>query len=157
MTDRARSPNTIPWPPILYGGLALIAAGLEALAPTELGLPRLVGLVPFLLGLGFDLSAMLAFRRARTNILPHRAAERLVTTGPYAISRNPIYVGNTFIVLGIAILLSSLWMAAAAILAAVLTRHLAILREEEHMSARFGAAWDAYARKVPRWLGPVRT
>ncbi|MDX1717154.1 MAG: methyltransferase, partial [Anderseniella sp.] len=37
---------------------------------------------------------------ARTNILPHRAADRLVTHGPFALTRNPIYVGNTIAMLG---------------------------------------------------------
>lgn len=141
---------------MLYAGGVLAAILAEVLVPTTLGLPSWVGVIGLVAGLAFDASAMAAFHRARTNILPHRPADRLVTSGPYALSRNPIYLGNTIAVVGLAVLVSSLWMLGAAVLAAVLTHHLAILREEEHLSARFGPAWEAYARRVPRWLGPIR-
>ncbi|MET3834997.1 protein-S-isoprenylcysteine O-methyltransferase Ste14 [Brevundimonas sp. UYEF29] len=53
------------------------------------------------LALGLDLWAMLEMRRRRANILPHRAATALVTTGPFAWSRNPIYLANGLLLLGL--------------------------------------------------------
>lgn len=156
--DFALSPNRIPWPPVIYGGLALVGLGLEAVVPTAMGFPRSAGLLVAGLGLLVDLSAIVTLARARTNVLPHRAADRLVTHGPFAFSRNPIYVGNTILVAGLGLAVDSLFVVAAAFVAALLTHRLAVLREERHLAARFGPAWSDYAGRVPRWLGwPKRT
>ena len=157
--DFTERPNTVPWPPILYLAVVLAALALEAIWPMGpvpaamlVGL-RIGGFVIAAAGLGLDLAAMLAMHRARTNILPHRAADRLVTDGVFAISRNPIYLGNTLLLIGVAMALPSLWMAAGALLAAVLVDRLAIRREERHLAARFGPAYADYAARVPRWIG----
>lgn len=157
--DFADRPNKVPWPPILFLAAVLAALALEAIWPMgplpvaiRWGL-RIAGFVVAMAGLGLDLTAMLAMRRARTNILPHRAADRLLTGGVFAISRNPIYLGNTLLLIGVAMALPSLWMAAAALLAAALVDQLAIRREERHLAARFGPAYAVYARGVPRWIG----
>ena len=67
------------------------------------------GLPIIALGLGLDLWAMAAMMLARTNILPIRAAGRLVTNGPFSLSRNPIYLGNTMLMLGIGLAGNMLW------------------------------------------------
>lgn len=157
--DFADRPNKVPWPPILYLAVVLATLALEAIWPmdripatTLMGL-RIGGFVIAAAGLGLDVAAMLAMHRARTNILPHRAADRLLTGGVFAISRNPIYLGNTVLLIGVAMALPSLWMAAGALLAAALVDRLAIRREERHLAARFGPAYADYARRVPRWIG----
>lgn len=157
--DFADRPNKVPWPPIVFLVVALAALALEAIWPmgpisaTKLLGLRIGGAVIAAAGLGLDLAAMLAMHRARTNILPHRAADRLVTDGVFAISRNPIYLGNTLLLIGVALALPSSWMAAGALLAAMLVDRLAIRREERHLAARFEQAYAAYAARVPRWIG----
>lgn len=160
--DVAMRPNRIPWPPLLY--MAAVAAGLLLgwLAPP--GWPEillrpavhLLGWALVALGLTFDLWAAATLYWARTNILPHRAADRLVTHGPFAITRNPIYLGNTLLVLGLGIALANVWLMGAALLAALATDRLAARREEAHLAARFGPAFEAYRARVPRWIGPAR-
>lgn len=154
--DLTARPNVWPWPPLLYVGAVVVALLVNGLAPLRLGLPHgLREAAPALIvaGLAFDFSAIFTMRRARTNILPHRAADRLVDWGPFAYSRNPIYLGNTIAVIGIALALDHLWMLIAAFVAAALTQRLAIRREEAHLEARFGDAWRDYARRTPRWFG----
>jgi protein-S-isoprenylcysteine O-methyltransferase Ste14 len=75
-----------------------------------------------------------------------------VTRGPFALSRNPIYLGEALILSGLAGIESSAGYAAAAALFVILVTRLAIVREEAHLAARFGAAWEAYAGRVRRWL-----
>lgn len=154
-TDR---PNVIPWPPLIYGGLALAALASHWIAP----LPwppggfrwvlAALGLVAALAALALDISAALAFRRHRTTIMPNRPATALVTGGPFALSRNPIYVANTLLVGGLGLVFGIAWLVIAALLGALLTQKLAIEREERHLAARFGADWQAYAAQTPRWL-----
>lgn len=160
--DFSARPNTVPWPPIIYLAVALAALGMGAAwplaspPPTSLRWLRMAGAVIAGTGIALDVAAMLAMRRARTNILPHRGADRLVTDGAFALTRNPIYVGNTLLLAGVGLATPSAWMVAGALLAALLVDRLAIRREERHLSARFGQAYADYAARVPRWIGSRR-
>jgi protein-S-isoprenylcysteine O-methyltransferase Ste14 len=98
---------------------------------------------------------MLVMRRGRANILPHRAATALITSGPFAVSRNPIYLGNTFLLIGAAAALANPWFLPVALLSAAAVDRLAIRREEAHLAARFGEAWRGYAKRTARWIGMV--
>lgn len=153
--DFAQRPNRIPWPPILYAAAGGVAYLLQYAAPTGKLLPdwvRMCGDVFIAFGLAFDFWAMGAMLLARTNILPNRGAGRLVTYGPFAYSRNPIYLGNTLLLIGIGLAYSALWFVPMAFVAAFLVDRLAIRREEIHLALRFGAEWTAYAARAPRWL-----
>lgn len=157
--DFSARPNTVPWPPIIYLTVALAALGLGAAWPLVSPPANAVHWLRFAAaaiaaaGIAVDVAAMLAMRRARTNILPHRGADRLVTDGVFAFTRNPIYVGNTLLLAGVGLALPSGWMVAGAWLAALLVDRLAIRREERHLSARFGPAYADYVARVPRWIG----
>ena len=155
--DPSQPPNRIPWPPLLVLGTAAAALVLSALVPPPGGLLRLLplrltGAAIIAAGLGFDGAAMVTMARRRANILPHRAATALVTTGPFALSRNPIYLGNTLLVVGVGLAFAAPWFLAAALLQAWLVTRLAITREEAHLAATFGADWTRYAARTPRWL-----
>ena len=148
-------PNTIPWPPLLL--ITGIAAGalLGAWLPLPFSVPgilQLAGYVLIVIGITFDFSAIWTMWQARTNILPHKPAGQLITDGPFRISRNPIYVGNTITLAAMGLAFSNLWYTAAAIVMAALVDRLAIRREEAHLAHRFGDAWRLYAGKTPRWL-----
>lgn len=85
---------------------------------------------------------------------PHRpsAATRLVTDGPNAVTRNPMYLAMTLGLAGTGLLSGRSWTAvAAAGLATTLTPQ--IEREEAALAELFGAQWRAYTTRVPRWLG----
>jgi len=112
----------------------------------------MAGLFLIAAGTALDLATMLAFRRHRTTLLPHRGATKLITDGPFRYSRNPIYLGNTLLVAGVGLAFGIGWLIPAALAGAVATQRLAILREERHLASRFGSAWDAYAARTPRWL-----
>jgi protein-S-isoprenylcysteine O-methyltransferase Ste14 len=150
-------PNRIPWPPVLYGGAAVLAVLLGWALPVT-GWPagagwRGLGWAVLSGGLALDFAAMATMARGRANILPHRAATALVTTGPFAWSRNPIYLGNTIALAGAGLAFANPWLIAAALLAALATSRLAIRREEAHLARLFGAEWQAYCRRTRRWLG----
>ncbi|WP_312912169.1 methyltransferase family protein [Natronosalvus caseinilyticus] len=75
----------------------------------------------------------------------------LVTTGPYAFSRNPMYVGWSALYLGITFLLNTAWL--LVVLPAMLsTVHLVVRREERSLEREFGDAYRAYRRDVRRYL-----
>jgi len=79
-------------------------------------------------------------------------AEELVTSGLYSHVRNPMYVGNFFLVIGLAIASNS-WVFALLGVPLSLGMHKAIVAAEENfLRNKFGAQFDAYCARVPRWF-----
>jgi len=151
----ARTPNTIPWPPLLLICAIAAAVLLQMTLPLAL-MPsqyvRAFGAAIALAGLALDLSAIVAMRAAQANILPHRPATRLVTGGPFRFTRNPIYLGNVLLCGGLALLFANAWLCATGALMAFAVDRLAIRREEVHLAHRFGLDWERYKNATPRWL-----
>lgn len=152
----AERPNRLAWPPMLYAAGLVAGLGLQAIMPVPLPMPTGSGLVLGIPALVLDAAAIATLWRERTTVMPNKGALRLVTGGPYAFTRNPIYVGNTLLLVALAFGLSNGWLILAAAAAAVAVHHLAILREERHLALRFGADWQVYASRVPRWIGLPR-
>jgi protein-S-isoprenylcysteine O-methyltransferase Ste14 len=85
-------------------------------------------------------------------VLPDAPATRLVTSGPFRRFRNPIYLGEVMILLGVAELTHNIWFVVAAAAFGVLVTWLAILPEERHLEAVFGEEYRAYKAASRRWL-----
>lgn len=81
--------------------------------------------------------------------------ERLVTAGPYARSRNPMYVGWSLAHLGAGLVTGSGWILAGLPVAAAAI-HRQVLDEETLLADRFGAAFERYRARVPRYVGRAR-
>lgn len=158
MTQHPDRPNTVPWPPILY--LAALAAGivLQWLVPLPFVPPPLseilfaVGWLVVAGALALAIAAARALHRAGTTIMANRATQRLVTAGPFCLTRNPIYLGITMLTIGVGLIAGIWWLLLSALIAAFATVKLAVEPEERHLEARFGKAWRDYARKVRRWI-----
>lgn len=96
--------------------------------------------------------AALAFARARTTIVPHQDPSALVATGPYRISRNPIYVADLVILAGWCLVVGApLALVLLGPFYVVLNR-LFVLPEEARLAAHFGTAYDDYRARVRRWI-----
>ena len=78
-------------------------------------------------------------------------ASTLITGGPYAISRNPMYVGWTLLYLGAALATRNSWMVASLPVLAGLT-HREVLREEQALEETFGEDYTRYRNQVGRYL-----
>ena len=147
----------MPWPPILLGALAAASILLGRMAPlpwpgTDDGQARIAGLGLVLIGLILIGWAALTLRRHRTTVRPDKGADVLVDSGPYAIRRNPIYLGDVLLLIGAGVLWANLWLVLSAPVFAALVTWLAVLPEERHLEARFGDAWRDYASRVRRWI-----
>ncbi len=150
-------PSRIPWPPILL--VAVVAGAIVLNRTVPIGWPGLddtaahvVGLTIGVLGIALAIWSALTLHRAKTTVRPDRAADHLVTSGPYARFRNPIYIADIMILLGLAELTKNIWLVIGAALFAILVTILAILPEERHLARRFGKTWDDYKARSRRWL-----
>jgi protein-S-isoprenylcysteine O-methyltransferase Ste14 len=158
MTDIQNSPNRLPWPPIIYLAAIAISIALGLLLPLpwiSAPLSDILFAAGWLLVaamVALDFSAMRTMARAKTTIMPNRASEHLVTTGAFSFTRNPIYLGNTLLMIGVGLITGIAWFLPLAIVAAFLTQKLAIEREERHLEGRFGKRYRDYAKRVRRWI-----
>lgn len=83
-------------------------------------------------------------------------AEDLVTGGFFSHSRNPLYLGNILVLLGLFIIHNNPWVYAIGIPFFLIGYAAIVAAEEAYLREKFGAAYDAYARDVPRWFPRLR-
>lgn len=142
-------------PPFVY--LSSIGLGLLAHAfwpvevlPASVRLP--IGAALALVAAALFVSALLALRKAGTPVPGNRATTVIVRAGPYAFSRNPIYLAFTLLQVALAALANSAGVLLALAPALALMERVVIPREERYLEARFPSDYPPYEREVRRWL-----
>jgi protein-S-isoprenylcysteine O-methyltransferase Ste14 len=113
---------------------------------------NLIGIAPLIMGTAINVVADNIFRRAGTTVRPFEQSMKLIRTGPYGFSRNPMYLGFVLILLGVAILLGSFAPLLVIGLFVLLTDSEFIKVEEHMLAEKFGLEWSEYKGKVRRWI-----
>ena len=113
---------------------------------------NLAGLVFLVSGITLNLIADRAFQRVGTTVKPYQESSNLVTSGVFQLSRNPMYLGMVLILIGVAVLLRSLSPLLIVIPFAILIDQIYIRVEEQMLTEKFGAKWQAYKQQTRRWL-----
>jgi protein-S-isoprenylcysteine O-methyltransferase Ste14 len=136
----------------IAGVLAMLALHVAAPGPRWLAPPwTLLGMPLLAAGIAIHAWALRVFRRSGTTSDPEGRPSVLVRSGPYARSRNPMYLAGLPILAGVAVLFGTttpVFMLPLYALGA--TRWVA--REEGRMRERFGAEWEGYRGAVRRWI-----
>ncbi|UCD42477.1 MAG: isoprenylcysteine carboxylmethyltransferase family protein [Chloroflexota bacterium] len=102
-----------------------------------------------LIGIGIVLSAWAVLETGTTNI---ESPDRLLTSGPYSFSRNPMYVGWGSLYLGVALIVNSVWIIALFPLVFAVTHFLDVIKEEQFLGEQFGEEYRDYQSRVRRYL-----
>jgi protein-S-isoprenylcysteine O-methyltransferase Ste14 len=119
----------------------------------DLGEPsRLLGWFAVGIGLALFTWTLWTFTRHRTTVNPYAGASALCTSGPFRFSRNPIYLGDWFILIGVSLLLHTMWPLVFAPLIWIMLRFGVIRHEEAHLEAKFGDVYRDYTSRVRRWF-----
>jgi len=143
------------WPPVAIG-LPLVVGWLATTIwddPVDLGEWRTaVGWALLLFFAIWNGWSLWLFGHHQTGLLPGQATTTIIERGPYRLSRNPLYVGLLALYLGIALLAPTFWALVLFPAAVLLVLWGAILPEERYLHEHFGAPYDAYERRVRRWL-----
>ncbi|MGE0742773.1 MAG: isoprenylcysteine carboxylmethyltransferase family protein [Hyphomonadaceae bacterium] len=144
-------------PPPLWALVLLAATYGLSLLPGLRDLPvwqtRPAGLIVIVLALAILLAAMVQFRLANTQLLPNSPTNNaLVSGGVFALTRNPMYLAMTLFCVG-----GALWMGRPAMMLAPLlmwavANFVFIPFEEAKMRRQFGEQFDAYCKRVRRWI-----
>jgi len=150
------SPGIIFPPPLVYVIFAFIGGLLNNIFPLGLGIEAplnlwLAGIFILLLA-GFMIYMEVLFLLKKTNPFPWKPANALITDGPYAWSRNPIYVAMILIHVAGAFYYNSFWPLFTAVFTVAIMNRFIIPREEKHLEAKFGTEYINYKSRVNRWI-----
>lgn len=142
-------------PPLLYLTFIAVAIALSYALPLpvpDTSWTRATGVALIVLGQGLSFWAMLRFKRQATSPSNFEQPDQLLQNGPFAVSRNPVNLGDTLSYAGIGVLLSSLWpWLLLPALIAIMNR--AVIRPDEaQLEQQFGDTYRQYCRRVRRWL-----
>lgn len=152
----ALRPRTLILPPAPYAAAMLGGWWLDRnqlALPLDLGtLTRPLGWLAVGIGLALFAWTLWTFIHHRTTVNPYVAASSLCTGGPFRYSRNPIYLGDWFLLAGVSLLLATFWPLVFAPLIWIMIRFGVIRHEETHLEAKFGDAYRDYKTRVRRWI-----
>lgn len=84
---------------------------------------------------------------------PGLPTSRIVTTGVFSVSRNPLYLGGVCVLVGLALALDLPWVLVLLVPAVVACHYVLIAPEEAYLAANFGEEYHVYAATVHRWMG----
>lgn len=110
--------------------------------------------IPATIGILISIAGVVSFRAAKTTVnpmTPHTSSV-LVTSGIYKRSRNPIYVGFLFLLIGWGLFLSNMFSLALTAGFILYMNRYQIQPEEEALEAIFGEEFLTYKNRVRRWL-----
>lgn len=151
-------PSIAVYPPAVSVFTPVAAIALEWLVPLGL-LPAagtLICVVPGVLLLGaagwLAVSGTRAFQAAGTHVDPKQPVLKLVRSGPYRFSRNPMYLGMVVLQLGLALTFSLDWAVLGAAVVFGLLHFGVVLQEEAYLTDMFGADYQAFLAQTRRWL-----
>ena len=156
-TEKTSAPILARIPPpvwvVVYVGIAIALSNRLAVPSIEVLHQPMLGTLFVLAALALIISAQIKFRGAGTEIMPASPTNKvLVTSGPFGITRNPMYLGLVFLTLGIALMVATIFFFVVPVVVFLTNNATVIPFEEAKMERQFGDAYRAYKSKVRRWI-----
>jgi protein-S-isoprenylcysteine O-methyltransferase Ste14 len=150
---------------MLFVGLLLVyvpsrlLAGFGIVRPPLVGGPQIAGMIIVAIGAAIALWCILTFVFVgKGTAAPFDPPRRLVISGPYGFVRNPMYIGAIVSMLGVALFYGSLSILTYAGFIFVAAHLFVIAYEEPVLRRTFGEEYEAYCRRVRRWIpGKVKS
>ena len=144
---------------VVFGVPFLISIALHSIAPFSLlqGILRqfiiFIGIVLIIIGIGLIVLARREFAHFGQPTDPGHPTSKILQTGVFAISRNPLYLACVIVFFGIALTLNIFWAFVTLLASVVLCHYILIIPEEKYLAAKFGKEYKDYVASVHRWLG----
>ena len=148
-------PLALPLPPLLLAAAIVVGVLLNVLWPQgllEAWLRLALGVLIIVAALAIGFLAVREMRAVDTPLDVRKAPTEVVTTGVFAISRNPVYLAMVLLCAGIAFLADTIWLLLAAAALAVILHTQVIDKEEAYLKEKFGEAYSSYKSRVRRWI-----
>lgn len=148
-------PDVIVWPPLLPGAALAGMLLLDWRWPLSVSshpATMWTGVTLFILGALLSAWGSHSMSRAGTNISALLPSLTLVTSGPFHFSRNPLYVADTLMLLGLSLVLNTWWGILLLVPMSVIRHYGVVLREEHYLEENFGDSYRQYCSSVRRYL-----
>jgi len=141
-------------PPFIFAWAMLIGLLVDWIKPMPARPDRWGGLGVIFCGIAVGLCAWawLTLKRHRTDVRPWKPTTAIVSDGPYALTRNPIYLGFALFQVGIGLWSDKLAVLLMTVPAIAATNAWIIAREESYLFRKFGAAYERYLGQARRWM-----
>lgn len=154
-TGQGDNAGVIAPPPLIYViplgiGLYLNRANPFPIMPAPFAKP--IGTAFLALGVILTLSALVLFLRKRTSVIPYRPTTAIIQSGPFRLTRNPVYLADTLLYIGVALFMNTAWPLLLLPLVLLIVHRGVILREERYLEQRFGDEYISYKSRVRRWI-----
>ena len=146
---------------VVFGIPFFIAIALQLTLPLALPsgslTPAIVlgGAAFIIVGIGLVVLARREFTHYNQSTEPGHATSKIVTTGVFSISRNPLYLGGVCVLAGIALALNLPWVLILLLPSLVVCHYILIAPEEKYLAGKFGEEYGRYCAAVHRWLGHI--
>lgn len=153
-TDQKGAAVKFP-PPLIFLLFMLLGQGLQYVWPVTISsslVVKLIGVGLIVFGLFIIALVSRSFTRVETNIEPWKPTTKIVSSGVFAYSRNPVYSAFCLVVIGAGCVLNSVWLLISFLPSAILVYHVAITKEEAYLEQKFGEQYLSYKRKVRCWI-----
>lgn len=144
---------------VVFGIPFLAAITLQLAVPLSLPrgflMPAIIagGAALIIVGAAFVVLARREFAHRGQPTDPGLPTSKVVTTGVFSVSRNPLYLGGVCILVGIALAVNLSWVLVLLLPALVACHYALIAPEERYLAAKFGEEYRTYAASVHRWIG----
>ena len=142
-------------PPTYFIVLLFSSIGLHFLFPVMrlISLPyNYLGILIIIFGIILNLWTDSLFKKRQTTVKPHEMPNFFISSGPFRISRHPMYLGMILILLGVAAFLGSLISFVFPIIFVMIIEKLFIPMEEKNLEKEFGDKYIAYKKRVRKWI-----
>ena len=143
-------------PPLIYFFAMAAALGINRYYPQPLvpftPLLNYIALTLFVIGGAIAITAVQALHFAKTSIESWKPTSRLLDTGIFAYTRNPIYLSFVIVGLSVAFYTNSLWVLLSLMPATFILMVLVISKEERYLKEKFAGQYSDYCTRVRRWL-----
>lgn len=154
-------PDVIVFPPLIFLAALTIACVLQWLMP--LGFTAAInqawrlgiGAAVIITGAPIMISGRLALMRRGTNVSPLQPTTAIATQGIFQWTRNPLYVGGTLLMIGVALLFALDWLLLLTVPSFSVLHFGVVRREERYLDQKFGDVYRRYKSSAPRYIWPI--
>ena len=142
----------LSFPPVITLACLGMQFVLYMMLPLEVNLSLLLGLVLLIGSLALIVMAFRELKNYETTYIPDGEPEKLVKTGPFKLTRNPIYLGMFGILIASAFLMQSISAMLIPILFLSIIQNTWIPHEEDKLKEKFPDEWEEYKHSTKRWF-----
>jgi len=144
-------------PPLIYAAIFFLSILMQKIIPINNSFfdsrnATIAGIVLIVIALLFILPALIKFVQSKNTLVTIKSATSLQTKGIYSLTRNPMYMGLLILYSGIAMLEGNWWTFIFIRLIIIIVQSYVIRGEENYLQRAFGEEYNAYRKKVRRWI-----